>query len=107
MTDNVNTVNKTLSNAFSHYFEKKYELNKILKYLDRRNSNNALVLELCDVKFAYVMFDVNLNRSYFPFLGCYCQRGEKFQEDPICRRAKKYNHLVLHNDTTRVGGITL
>ena len=88
MSTNVKKFNKTLSNEFGHYFEKNHELHSTLKYLDRSNSNNVRVLELCDVKFACVTFDMNWNRSYFPFLGCYSQRGENFQEYCIYRRAK-------------------
>ena len=70
---------KTLDNIFEHYFQKKYKVNEITNTLHRNNnSNNVLILELYDIKFTYTMYNRNWNHSYYPFLGCYYQRGDSF-----------------------------
>ena len=62
---------------------RKNELNEITSALQRNNNDNALALELHDVKFAFEMCNMNWNRKHYPFLGCYCQRGDNFRKATI------------------------
>ena len=56
-----------------------------MEAMGRANISHVHWLELHGVKFSFAMHNRNWNRRCFPFLGCYCQRGESFQSGHQCR----------------------
>ena len=70
---------ETLDQTFSSYFGGKLKHEEIDAGLGRSNRKNVVQVELHDVKFIHAMHARNWNRSYCPFLGCYCERGESFK----------------------------
>ena len=66
--------------------------------MERQNNDKVFVLELYDVKFIHAMFNLNWNRKHFPFLGCYCQRGDSLKDGHTCRRMKDEGHLACYDN---------
>ena len=52
------------------------------------NDQNLSLLESYDLTFAHNMHNINWNRKYCPFLGCYCQKEDSFKEGNFCRLMK-------------------
>jgi len=71
----------TLSQIFNSYFLEKSLPNRIAIVLGRKDINKIVQVKLYDVKFIYTMYVRNWNRSYYSFLGCYCQRGDSFKQN--------------------------
>ena len=100
MSTNGKEDTKTLDNVFEHYFSKKEKLVDIKGAMERENHDKLLLLELHDVKFTYTIFNRNWNREFFPFLGCYCQRGDSFREGHTCRRMTDEEHLACYENAS-------
>ena len=75
----------TFNIIFNKYFLSKVDIPNIVQALDYEHSSNIVLYKLYDIKFIYTIHNRNQNRLFFPFLGCYCQRGASFIEDYSCR----------------------
>ena len=56
-------------------------------------------VESHDVKFFCTMSTRNWNRSFCPFLGYYCQRGDSFNLNYQCEIMTDEEHIAHHNNT--------
>ena len=86
---------ETLSKVFKDYFTEKGSIQQLEEVL---GSKNITQIELHDVKFTHAMHCRNWNRSHYPFLGCYCQRGESFNEDHTCKLMSDEEHLFYYEN---------
>ena len=86
---------ETLSKVFKDYFAEKGSIQLLEEEL---GSKNIMQIELHDVKFAHVMHCRNWNRSHCPFLRCYCQRGESFNEDHTCKLMSDEEYLFCYKN---------
>ena len=78
MISNGNENIETLDEVFKDYFDEKCSSRLLQKTFGLRN---AVQFELHNVKFACMMCGRMWNRNYYPFLGCYFQRGDSFEEN--------------------------
>ena len=89
---------ETLSQTLNTYFEEKYLNHRIDMALGRNETRKIAHIESHDVKLICAMRARNWNRSYYPFIRCYCQRGCSLKPFHQCDAMADDEHMIHYKN---------
>ena len=89
---------ETLDKVFKDHFAEKKRMSRLEETF---GSNEVDQIELHGVKFMRAIFSRNRNISRFPFLGCYCQRGDSFNDNHTCQIMKDEEYVFHYQNAKK------